>query len=859
MKKLLFSLFAMSALCLGFVSCTEEIDEPGSIYGVVTDKATGEPIRSAGVELSPTGMKTVTGSEGQFEFTQLNPGQYTLLITKAGYTDYASSTIQVTAGQQAKTDVQIEQLPPALKVVNDHREEISELDFGSAEADIARSFNIFNDGVEALEWEIVKTADWIENISKESGTLKAGGTQAIIITIDRSLLKSGENKTTVHITSNNGSKQLTIVVTNNTISTTLNTLPVTNIKTTSAVFNGKILSKGTPAYTERGFVYNTQSMPTIENTKTKLTLPVTEQDSFSIVVTNLEENTPYFVRAYAINGGTVSYSSNEVQFTPTAVLADVVTMAVTDIVIKNGAATFNGNILDVGDPAYTERGFVYGLQHNPTIEDDTKKVVNGKGLGEFNSNVSGLQEGNTYYVRAFATNAAGTVYGQEVSFSTEATMPTVSTQTVTNIRIGAGTATFNGTILTLGDLNYTERGFVYAATHNPTIDDIKISASGTGTGTYSVNATNIAEGATYYVRAYATNSKGTVYGEEVKFDFNAIMPVVTTQAITGKNIALGVATLNGRIEVIGDPAYTERGFVYSIAHSPTKDDATIKVVSGTGKGDYTASLSNIAIGTIYYIRAYATNSKGTIYGEEITLDFNAVMPTIKIDSLEYISTTSAKFSAVITEEGDLPYTERGFVYGTMAMPTKENGATIIIGEKNTLHDYYVVIDTLKWHTSYNVCAYVENSEGIVYSDVHNILMEEPEYQQLQTIKYNGYTYVIYTDFSEMTYDQASSACTNLIFGGYSDWYLPSVDELLFIAEHQLLGPGTWWSSQVEEVSKTYMDSQRGYRCTLWYYYVHVDDWKYVSSNYLSHQYYTKTGSRYPIYKYDVCAVRKYKE
>ncbi len=419
MKKLLFSLFAMSALCLGFVSCTEEIEEPGSIYGVVTDKATGEPIRSAGVELSPTGAKTVTGSEGQFEFTQLKAGQYTLLITKTGYTDYASSTIEVTAGATAKTDVQIEQLPPALKVVNDSREEISELDFGSAEDDVARSFNIFNDGVETLEWELTKTTDWIKEISKTSGTLKAGAAQAIIITIDRTLLKSGENQTTVHITSNNGSKQLTVIATNSTVLATLNTLPVSDIKTSSAILHGKILTKGTPTYSERGFVYATQAMPTVETTIAKSTVPVTNEDEFSITVTNLQENTTYFVRAYAINGGFVSYSSNEVQFIPTQSLARVATHPVSNVVVLDGIATFNGEILDVGDPTYIERGFVYGIQRNPTVEDDMKQIVAGRGEGMFSANVNGLKVGNTYYVRAYVTNEVGTAYGEEIEIVME--------------------------------------------------------------------------------------------------------------------------------------------------------------------------------------------------------------------------------------------------------------------------------------------------------------------------------------------------------------------------------------------------------------------------------------------------------
>ena len=209
MKKSFYLLLGLLLICGIYQACAPE-ELPGSIYGTVVDKATGEPIKSAGVELSPSGLKTVTGSEGQFEFTELDPGKYTLLVTKTGYMDGVSHTIEVKPGQQAKGDVQIEKLPPALKVVDDNRQEISTLDFGSAEADVARSFSLFNDGVESLEWQITTTAEWIKSVSKKEGVLSAGATQSLIVTIDRVKLSSGENTTTMHITSNNGSKQLTI-------------------------------------------------------------------------------------------------------------------------------------------------------------------------------------------------------------------------------------------------------------------------------------------------------------------------------------------------------------------------------------------------------------------------------------------------------------------------------------------------------------------------------------------------------------------------------------------------------------------------------------------------------------------------
>ncbi len=476
-------------------------------------------MRSAGVQLNPLGTKTVTGNEGQYEFTELKAGNYTLQVTKTGYSDLSSYAITVSAGRTNKGDVQIEKLPPSLRITDNDKQNIDRLDFGGAEADVTRSFNIFNDGPESLEWQITKACVWITNISKGSGTLKAGATQAIIVTIDREKLTSGENTTTIHVTSDNGSKQLTVCAINDRRLATLNVLDVTNITATTATFNGKITDTGSSSrslgYTERGFVYSKSSMPTLENTISRLTAPVTENMDYSANATDLTLDQKYYVRAYAINNAGAAYSSNETRFTATALAPRVHTNEVTNKNIGIGTVTFNGEVSFVGNPAYTERGFVYGLAHNPTVDSDTKKVVSGYGAGVFSSNMTGLSADKIYYVRAYAIHEKGTEYGQEVTCDYTPFAATVTTGAVTNI--DGTTATFNGVIITVGDPTYTERGFVYSTNPNPTVSDSKQIVSGSGSGSFSNNISGLTNGTTYYVRAYATNSAGTAYGIQVNF------------------------------------------------------------------------------------------------------------------------------------------------------------------------------------------------------------------------------------------------------------------------------------------------------------------------------------------------------
>ena len=617
--KHLFSIFTAVFAVLAFlVNCGgSESKEPGSIYGVVTDKATGEPIKNAGVELKPVGLQTVTGSDGQFEFNEVAVGTYTLFATKTGYID-KSSDITVKSGQQSKGDVQLEKLPAALRIVNDDGKDISELDFGSEIADVSRQFNIFNDGTEKIKWKISYSSEWIESVSEESGELKEGGTQGVIVNINRSLLESGENVTTIHVTSNDGNKQLTVKATNATVLPTLNTLETTNITSSTAVLNAEILTKGVPSYSERGFVYALESNPTLENTIAQLTAKVTEEDLYSATVTGLELGSEYYARGYAINEAGVAYSTNVVSFKPHQVPPELTTEHPTNISISSGTATFNGTIVDVGDPAYTERGFVYGHDHNPTVEDDNKKEVTGNGEGAFSIKVTELEINTIYYIRAYAVNEAGIGYGNEIKLEFDAVQPIVYTKEATNVSIGAGTATFNGSIESVGDPAYTERGFVYGTIHNPTIeDDTKKVAVGSGTGAFSASVTELEMNTIYYIRAFATNSQGTTYGSEMILNFNAVMPVVNTSAVTDINIASGTATFNGSIESVGDPAYTERGFVYGLAHNPNIIDDAKKVASGSGQGDFSTNVTGLSMNNIYYIRAYAQSAADTVYGPEV--------------------------------------------------------------------------------------------------------------------------------------------------------------------------------------------------------------------------------------------------
>ena len=126
-------------------------------------------------------------------------------------------------------------------------------------------------------------------------------------------------------------------------------------------------------------------------------------------------NIPYTYRVYAYNnvGNSLTYSN---EFTITSVGIPVLTtLPITSI--NYTSAVSGGNISDNGGANVTTRGIVWDTNPNPTISLSTK-TVNGNGNGTFNSNISSLTPGTTYYVRAYATNSKGVGYGENISFTT---------------------------------------------------------------------------------------------------------------------------------------------------------------------------------------------------------------------------------------------------------------------------------------------------------------------------------------------------------------------------------------------------------------------------------------------------------
>ena len=211
--------------------------------------------------------------------------------------------------------------------------------------------------------------------------------------------------------------------------------------------------------------------------------------------------------------------------TAMGVTADPPTITTTELTnISTTFVTSGGNISSDGGSAVTARGVVWDTLSSPTTAKN--KTTDGNGAGSFVSQVTGLTPGVKYFLRAYATNDAGTAYGNEFTFTTldSQMVPTVTTLTPSSILVK--TAQSGGNVTAWGGDTVMVRGVCWNNTGNPTISDKK-TENGSGLGSFTSTLYPLEANTTYYVRAYATNSKGTGYGEVDTFKTQIPAPPIT--------------------------------------------------------------------------------------------------------------------------------------------------------------------------------------------------------------------------------------------------------------------------------------------------------------------------------------------
>lgn len=488
----------------------------------------------------------------------------------------------------------------------------------------------------------------------------------------------------------------------------ITTQTASNVTSTSVTINISISSQNA---SEVGLYYGTNSEPKPRNSIKAIK---SSSQSSSLTLTGLNFDTKYYYRCYATNRIDTIYGDIQNFTTITATAPTGITTTIPNTITQTSAKS-GGSIANDGGFSVIAKGVCWSTTTSPTIVNS--KTSDGSGTSSFSSSLTGLIGGTLYYVRAYATNSIGTAYGTQTSFTTSPKiLSTITTTTATSI--GQNSAITGGNISSDGGASVTERGVCWSSTKaTPTIAD-NTSSNGTGTGIFTSSMTGLTASTTYYYRAYATNSAGTAYGLTMSFLTNAITTPTISLTTSASSITQNTATSGGTISSDGGSSITVRGICWSSSTSSPTVSLSTKTTDGTGIGTFTSSMSGLTASTSYYVRAYATNSIGTVYGSYISFTTSALTtPTLSATTLATnITTNSAISGGNITSDGGAAVTSRGVCWSsTTTSPTTSLSTKTSDGTGTGT--FSSSIAGLATKTTYYVRSYATNSRGTTYGAV----------------------------------------------------------------------------------------------------------------------------------------------
>lgn len=340
----------------------------------------------------------------------------------------------------------------------------------------------------------------------------------------------------------------------------------------------------------------------------------------------------YIIRLYIYAASSGTSKSRSVTLFNVAYVGNTITAGTQPTVTTASAvqtgkytATATG-IVTAGTYTITSSGVVWGLSANPTVALATKTTNGPTVSGNINlangGAITGLTAGTNYNVRAYVISETDSVtYGANLTFTTDApTKPDLTTTAVTNIT--SVKATSGGVIIDSGGVGITAKGVCWSTLPNPTTADPK-TTDGVGNAAYSSLMKILNPSTKYYVRAYATNSIGTAYGNEINFTTLAPEPIIATVTPNGQNsIPFGSVVVNNMSAV---KSYT----LSASALSPAAGSITINAPSGF----------------------QISTSAGTGFASTLTISYSSSTITSTTIYVRFVPVLFGDYSGTITHTG----------------------------------------------------------------------------------------------------------------------------------------------------------------------------------------------------------------
>ena len=469
---------------------------------------------------------------------------------------------------------------------------------------------------------------------------------------------------------------------------TLSTGVTASSITVSSVINGD----GGSSITNRGFVYGTNPLPTIEGEQIIIDGSIGGMEG---TLKNLPANTVFYIRAFAENAVGVSYSASITVATRDGVVS------FSDLLVSNikpESAYASTEVTDDGGSQLIERGFCYSLNEQPMPTNDHVTVALEDNV--FGANISSLNRSSEYYVRAYAKNATGTYYSKQKKFLTPSGVASLGVLSSTSVE--SVTASFSCDISSDGGSTISSRGFCFSTTPSPTIYGSKSIIEG-GVGVMQGSISNLEPGTLYCIRAFAITQYDITYSNQIQI--TTMLGLPTMAPVIVSNIQPTSVTLTSSIAKDGDGYVLEKGYYYST--TPNPEDSGSKVYAYPS---WDVTLNDLEQNTTYYVKSFATTQYGTSYSEQasFTTTYNPVV--LSEISIKNLDLTRATIVCDIVSYGGNDVMEEGLCYSTS--PGVSTNSQVFHADDS----HQITLLALDRGTTYYVRRYVKNKISTFYSN-----------------------------------------------------------------------------------------------------------------------------------------------